>query len=190
MLSESTDRHFNLPNCDHQHQLAYQDDDSEVTGKNGRKRPDTTFGLCTYNLDERHWTEEWLRNDMVTLFGKKSLKMTMDHFSLLKEPYKISGTPVGLYSYPMFAFGLWEAKRDKDSSHENTIIQSARKLKSLLSWQRRIFDESEVSVISPTAWFFSSVGADWRVYGCSETKAVDGDGFRYVSHILLDQSPN
>ncbi len=161
-----------------------------MTGKKGSQTPDTTFGLCTYNLDERHWTEEWLRNDMVKLFGKKSLKETMDRFSLLKEPYKISGTPVGLYSYPMFAFGLWEAKRDKGYSHEDVVIQSSRKLKLLLSWQRKIFDESEVREISPTVWFFSSLGSDWRVYGCSETKAVDGDGFHYVSHILLNHSPN
>ena len=127
---------------------------------------------------------------MVKLFEKKTLARTMDHFSQLKEPYKISGTPVGIYSYPMFAFGLWEAKRNKDSSHENTVIQSSRKLKSLLSWQRRIFKKSEVTVTSPTVWFFSSIGADWRVYGCSEKKPVRGDGFDYVSHILLDQSPN
>ena len=161
-----------------------------MTGKKGSQIPDTTFGLCTYNLDERHWTEEWLRNDMVKLFEKRTLKETMDNFSQLQLPYKISGNPVGIYSYPMFAFGFWEAKKELDSSHENTIKQSARKLKSLLSWQRRIFDVSDVRVTSPTVWFFSSIGADWRVYGCSERKAVHSQRVHYVSHILLNQSLN
>ena len=171
--------------------LAYHDDDTKVTGKNGSQKPDSTFGLCTYNLDEKPWNEnDWLQVDMVKLFEKRTLKKTLDSFPELGEPYKISANPVGLYSYPMFAFGLWEAKKDKDSSHENALIQSARKLKSLLSRQRRIFNESGVRVTSPTVWFFSSIGADWRVYGCSETKSIGGDGFKYVSHTLLDQSPN
>ena len=188
MFSTLTDRHFNLSNCDYQMELAYHDDDSEVTGKNSYQKPDTTFGLCTYNLDERCWTAEWLKNDMVKLFEKASLKKTLDHFDKLQEPYKISCEPVGIYSYPMFAFGLWEAKKARSQTHDHTVIQAARKLKSLLSWQRRIFDTSEVNELSPTVWFFSSIGADWRVYGCSETKSTDG--FRYVSHILLDHSPS
>lgn len=191
MLSTSTKNHFNLPNCDHQLDLAYYDDDGKVTGKNGSQKPDSTFGLCTYDLGERPWNEKnWLQEDMVKIFDKKTLKKTLDGFPELKEPYKISGTPFGLYSYPMFAFGLWEAKKDQGYSHENTFIQSSRKLKLLLSWQRKIFDESKIKNISPTVWYFSSLGSDWRVYGCSETKDVHGDGFRYVSHILLDQSPN
>ena len=154
MLSTSTKSHFNLLNCDHQLDLAYWDDDGEVTGKNGSQKPDSTFGLCTYNLDERPWNEKnWLQDDMIKLFEKRTLKKTLDGFgSRLKEPYKISGTPVGLYSYPMFAFGLWEAKKDKGSSHEDTLIQSSRKLKTLLIWQRKIFDESKVKEISPTVW--------------------------------------
>lgn len=188
MLSKSTKTHFNIPNCDYQLDLAYYVDDSRVAGKGGWQKPDSTFGLCTYNLEERPWNEkDWLQVDMVKLFEKRTLKKTLDGFPKLREPYKISGTPVGVYSYPMFAFGLWEVKKDKRSSHEDTLIQSSRELKLLLNWQRRIFDESNVEVISPTVWYFSSVGSDWRVYGCSETKAVHGDGFRYVSHILLDQ---
>ena len=190
MSSDSTDRHFNLPNCGYGPQLSYHDSDSKVTGKKSFQTPDATFGLSTYSLDERRWTQEWLENDMVKLFEKKALKETMDAFGELQEPYKISGTPNGIYSYPMFAFGLWEAKKEIGSSHEDTIKQSSRKLKDLLSWQRKIFDKSGVLVTSPTVWFFSSIGADWRVYGCSETKAVGGDGFKYVSHIMLDRSPS
>ena len=159
-----------------------------MTGKKSRRIPDATFGLCTYDLSERRWTKDWLGNDTVKLFGKKSLKETMDHFTHLQEPYKISGKPVGIYTYPMFAFGLWEAKRATGSSHEDTVKQTATKLKSLLIWQRKIFDESEVQVTSPTVWFFSSIGADRRVYGCSET--VHGNEFRYVSHTMLDRSPD
>ena len=125
---------------------------------------------------------------MVRLFGKKTLKETMNHFAQLKGPYKISGEPVESYSYPMFAFGIWEAKRTIGSNHEDTIQQTATKLKSLLIWQRKIFDKSGVQVTSPTVWFFSSLGADWRVYGCSEI--VRGDEFHYVSHTMLDRSPN
>ena len=127
---------------------------------------------------------------MVKLFEKKTLENTMNHFSQLKEPYKISGTQVGIYSYPMFAFGLWEAKQAKGYSHEDTLIQSSKKLKSLLKWQRNVFDKSGVRETSPTVWYFSSLGSDWRVYGCSEKKTVRGDGFDYVSHRLLDQPPN
>ena len=188
MSSDSTDRHFNLSNCCYGPQLSYHDVDSKVTGKRSFQTPDATFGLCTYSLDQRRWTQEWRENDMVKLFEKKALKETMDAFGELQEPYKISGTPNGIYSYPMFAFGLWEAKKEIGSSHEDTIKQSSRKLKDLLSWQRKIFDKSGVGVTSPTVWFFSSIGADWRVYGCSETKA--GDGFKYVSHIMLDRSPS
>ena len=190
MSSVSRDRHFNLPNCGYRPQLSYHDSDSKVTSKKSFQTPDTTFGLCTYNLNERRWTQEWLENDMVKLFEKKALKETMNGFGELQEPYKISGTPNGIYSYPMFAFGLWEAKNETRSSHEDTIKQSARKLKDLLIWQRKIFDKSEVGVTSPTVWFFSSIGANWRVYGCSETKAVHGDGFEYVSNIMLDRSIN
>ena len=48
---------------------------------------------------------------MVKLFEKKALKETMDGFGELQELYKISGTPNGIYSYPMFAFGLWEERK-------------------------------------------------------------------------------
>ena len=67
-------------------------------------------------------------------------------------------------------------------------IRSSNHLES--SKKRKIFDKSGVLATSPTVWFFSSIGADWRVYGCSETKAVGGDGFKYVSHNMLDQSPS
>ena len=160
MSSVSRDRHFKLPNCGYRPQLSYHDSDNKVTSKKSFQTPDTTFGLCTYNLNERCWTQEWLENDMVKLFEKKALKETMNGFGELQEPYKISGTPNGIYSYPMFAFGLWEAKNETRSSHEDTIKQSARKLKDLLIWQRQIFDKSEFGVTSPTVWFFSSIGAN------------------------------
>ena len=117
MLSTSTKNHFNLPNCDHQLEFAYHNDDHEVTGKKDSQSPDTTFGLCTDNLDEKPWNEEnWLQNNMIKLFGKQPLKETLKSFQQLEEPNNISGNPVGLDSYPMFAFGLWEAKRNKESS--------------------------------------------------------------------------
>lgn len=190
MSSDSTDRHFNLPNCGYRPQLSYRDSDTKLTGTKSFQTPDTTFGLCTYSLKGRRWTQEWLENDMVKLFEKEALKETMDGFGELQEPYKISGTPNGIYSYPMFAFGLWEAKQEIGYSHENTIKQSSRKLKDMLIWQRKIFDKAKVGVSSPTVWFSSSIGADWRVYGCSETKAVSGDGFEYVSHVMLDRAPS
>ena len=81
---------------------------------------------------------------MVKLLGKRTLKETMEHFSELQLPHKISGTPVGIYSYPMFAFGLWEAKPGTGYSHEDVDIESSRKLRTLMSGQRKIFDKSRV----------------------------------------------
>lgn len=179
------DIHFNLSSCDRQLGLPYNDDDKTARSKNERRIPDATFGLCTYDLGQRQWTQEWLDHDMIKLFGKVALKETLNHFKDLREPYAPSGNQVETYAYPMFAFGLWEAKRAAaKQNHLDTFFQSSRQLKTLLAWQGRIFAESDFWECSPIVWFFSSVGAEWGVYGCTEEQHRNGEGSKYVRRVL------
>ncbi|MCJ1390382.1 hypothetical protein MMC18_003241 [Xylographa bjoerkii] len=161
--SESTN-HFNLPNLDLSDQLTYLDDDHkpDATTKQSHETPDATLGLCTYDLLLEPWKGrgDLIKEDSVRLFDKKFLREVLEHFQL-KTPYRRNeSSDVVTMSYPMFSFGLWEAKRSLGDSSGKAFSQTARKLATLLRWQRRIFNEAKCEDLLPVVWSFTSVGSD------------------------------
>lgn len=80
----------------------------------------------------------------------------------------------------MFGFGLWEAKSSTSQNHSQTFLQTARKLATLVRWQRRIFDKAECKDACPLVWFFSSVGSSWEISACYETKDNHSQEYFYV----------
>ena len=181
-LSESRDQHFNLPNFDIAHQLAYHDDDGKISGTNSIQIPDATIGLYTYNLTREPWVkrEDLIDNDRVKLFDKQALTDCLNHFEL-NGPYRKHSSNYVTAAHPMFGFGLWEAKKGKAENHSKTFLQTARKLATLLRWQRNIFDKAELEDACPLVWFFSSVGQSWEIYACYEEKNPHSQEYLYVS---------
>ncbi|KAG8527384.1 uncharacterized protein KY384_007536 [Bacidia gigantensis] len=180
-ICESRKKHLNISNCELRLELAYKSDECYMRTR-ANHIPDATLGLCTYNFDRIGVTsrgKDWLDNDLVVFFQKHLIRGVLDHFPALREPYQISGEQSEAYSFPMFAFGLWEAKRAKGAGHEDTVTQTCKRIKSLLIWQREIFDQAQYQHSIPIVWFFSSIGADWRVYGCIEDTKVAGNGYNY-----------
>jgi len=119
-------------------------------------------------------------DDRVKLFDKEALTDCLKHFEL-KGPYWKDSSKYVTAAYPMFGFGLWEAKKSSAENHSKTFLQSARKAATLLRWQRKIFDKARCEDACPLAWIFSSVGSDWEIYGCYEKKNPRSQGYLYVS---------
>lgn len=144
--------------------------------------PDLTIGLCTYNLDFSPWIEriDLLGNDRVKLFDRASLRDLQKHFEL-RAPYRRPGKRV-TDNHPMFAFGLWEAKKASAAHNNQTaLVQSARKLKTLLRWQNELNEKSTVRGC-PLVWYFNNVGSSWKVYGCHvQRSSRAAEGLVYVS---------
>ena len=124
-------------------------------------------------------------NDRVKLFDKLSLTETLECFEL-QGPYRKRTSKFVRTSCPMFGFGLWEAKKTTGGSHTDAFLQTARKLASLLRWQRKIFDTARCEDWCPLVWFFSSIGSSWEVSACYETKNSQREKYRYVS-LLFDR---
>ena len=186
MNSENINLHSNLPNLDYADQLTYLDDDHQNDGssKLTYETPDATLGLCTYDLSIEPWISrgDLMDNDMVRLFDKKSLRELLDHFDL-KTPYKNKdNNSVVTMSYPMFSFGLWEAKKTSGDNHDIASVQTARKLATLLRWQRIIFSEAKCKYSFPLVWSFTSVGSKWEIHGCYECKKAHGKEYKYVRY--------
>lgn len=149
-----------------------------MAGRQSYQTPDATLGLCTYILSQAPWAqrEDLINNDRVKLFDNVVLTETLDHFEL-QGPYRnVSSNPYA----PMFGFGLWEVKKSDAGNHTKTFRQTARKVATLLRWQRKIFDTARCEDCRPFVWFFSSVGPDWQIWGCYETKKPRNEGYQYV----------
>ncbi|MCJ1384536.1 hypothetical protein MMC17_007653 [Xylographa soralifera] len=180
---EDVDLHSNLPNLDYADQLTYLDDDHHNDGssKLTSETPDATLGLCTYDLSIEPWISrnDLMDNDMVRLFDKKSLRGLLEHFDL-KTPYKNKDiNSVVTMSYPMFSFGLWEAKKTFGDNNDIAFTQTVRKLATLLRWQRMIFNKAKCKYSVPLVWSFTSVGSKWEIYGCYECKKTHGKEYKY-----------
>jgi hypothetical protein len=165
--------HFNLPNFDTASQLAYPEFENE-----GKKIPDLTIGLHSYNLTE--WTEidTLLHNDRVRLFDQKLLR-ELENKELLVPPFMLpgsSGTRVSDMSLT-FPFGFWEAKREGGGyDHQSAQKQNAKKVKMILNWQDQIRKRANVPWV-PLVWYFVSVGSKWEIHACHfEQNSVAAEG--------------
>ena len=119
-------------------------------------------------------------NDRIKLFDKRALSEILEHFEL-QGPYWNDHFKFVTASYPMFGFGLWEAKKVVAGNDAKVFLQTARKLATLLRWQRAIFDKAKCEDCCPLVWFFSSVGSTWHIYGCYEIKDRRSAESSYVS---------
>lgn len=148
--------------------------------------PDATLGLQTYNLNREPWTEreDLTKNDRIKLFDINILAEILRHFKL-EGPYKRKSPKAVSTSCPMFGFGLWEAKKSTGESHIDIFHQTARKLATLLRWQRKIFNTAECEDTCPLVWFFSSAGSSWEISGCYEIKNPHEEGYSYVSFVCF-----
>ncbi len=153
-----------------------------MAGGNRNQIPDVTIGLLTYDLRRDPWRQmgDLVENDRVKLFDKQPLAKLLKLFEL-EEPYTRASSRFITASYPMFSFGLWEAKKSTGDNNVKAYLQTARKLATLLRWQRRIFDAARCEDFCPLVWFFSSVGSSWEVSGCFERKNPSDEGYTYVS---------
>ena len=125
--------------------------------------------------------EDLTHNDRVKLFDRKALKDCLEEHGL-EGPYRRrKDVKRFTTAYPMFGFGLWEAKSSSGGTHRQTLVQTARKLKALLRWQRKIFDKADCKDFCPLAWFFSSVGSSWEIAACYENKHPGQEECCYVS---------
>ena len=156
-----------------------------MQGSNGIQIPDATLGLCTYDRVNEPWIlrEDLMDNDRVKLFEKEALIDILEHFEL-QGPYSSNSTKFGTAPFPMFGFGLWEAKKVLGDNHAQAFVQTARKLATLLRWQRAVFQKAKCEDCRPLVWFFSSVGSSWEICGCYDTKDSRSEGYRYVSLAL------
>lgn len=147
------------------------------------------FGLGTYNLKNEPWRnperKDLVKNDRVQLFDKDAITQNLDHFELT-GPNKKKNTGFLTSAHPMFSFGLWEAKKAMGETHNKAFLQTAEKVRSLLQFQRlafkkaRLSEEPQCKDVCPLVWFFSSVGADWRLWGCFEETIPGSEGYQYV----------
>ena len=176
------DKHFNLPNFETASQLAYyNDDDIGSKSKQGVEIPDLTIGLHTYTLNSLTWQErqDLLENDRVRLFDRTLLRNVLRN-SKIEVPYRCHAKRA-TDNFPAFTFGLWEAKKAAAAdSHQTALVQSGPKVKTLLRWQRNLYDRAGV-IASPLVWWFGSVGSNWKIYGCyAERHSFTTESCSYV----------
>lgn len=165
--------HLNLPNFDTVSQLAYPECEDE-----GKKIPDLTIGLHSYNLTEWSEIDALLHNDRVRLFDQKLLRQ-LENENLLIPPFVVPGssrTRVSDMSLT-FPFGFWEAKREGGGyDHQSAQKQNARKVKMILDWQDEVRKKAEVPWL-PLVWYFVSVGSKWEIHAChleENSRATEG----------------
>lgn len=159
--------------------------------------PDVTFGLGTYNLKRPPWCSEervhLVQNDRVRLFDKDAIEKTLATFGLA-GPNTKNKTHFVSNAYPVFSFGLWEAKKATGDTHDKAFLQTATKVKTLLRFQRLVFnkaklgEEPQCEDICPLVWYFSSVGSDWQLWGCYEETLPGSEDYQYVCVVGLSHT--
>ena len=142
------------------------------------------FGLGTYSLNNEPWRnperKDLVKNDRVHLFNKDAIIENLDHFKLAGPNKKNKN------HYPVFSFGLWEAKKGTGDTHDGAFKQIALQVRTLLQFQRlafqqaRLFEETQCKDVCPLVWFFSSVGAEWQLRACFEESIPGSEGYQYV----------
>lgn len=65
---------------------------------------------------------------------------------------------------------LGSEERDFLRYPQTATNQTARNLKTILSWQQQLYDKSEVHGY-PLVWYFNNIGANWKVYASTYAPA-------------------
>lgn len=133
--------------------------------RKGSLKPDLTVGLCTYRRETYPWYQHELTNDdRVKLFDRTFLSGLLRNSQIPPLYHRASNQATD--DTPQFPFIIWEAKKaTAPDTHQTAANQTARSVKTTLTWQQNFYEKSEVQE-RPFVWHFNNIGADWKVYIC------------------------
>ena len=174
LTSGDSHSHLNLPHFVLRSELKFDYPDER---KNNYGFPDATIGICTYNLKNEPWQEQWpdLRSDpWIQPFSTNFLRTIFRHNKDLKGPYS---SQVLNDATPVFAFALWEAKKSDGDTSWSAFRQLDKKVRCLLRWQYDVMikADNDIKDFCPMVWAFTSVGPLWTLYGCYQSRFYEDE---------------